>query len=121
MWQEESFRDLKSGGWQWQCTQIDDSRRAERLILVLAVAYAWMLTLGTFVLHADKATQLEVTKGNDGKYSVFRLGLRYMKRMLAVNPAQIYVGLFFAPHQRICQKVSSPQLAPGEKGWDEGV
>ena len=98
MWQEESFRDLKSGGWQWQCTQIDDSRRAERLILVLAVAYAWMLTLGTFVLHADKATQLEVTKGNDGKYSVFRLGLRYMKRMLAVNPARIYVGLFFIPH-----------------------
>jgi hypothetical protein len=97
VWQEESFRDLKSGGWQWQCSLITKPDRAERLILVLALAYAWMLTQGTFVLHAKRAIQLQVTKGRNQTYSIFRLGLRFFKRMLSHDLSQIYVGLFLAP------------------------
>jgi hypothetical protein len=97
MWQEESFRDLKSGGWQWQCTYVTSPDHAHRLVFVLALAYAWMLTQGTLVLHGDSAIQREVFDGRDNKYSLFRSGLRYFKRMAACHLTRIYVGLFFMP------------------------
>jgi len=97
MWQEESFRDLKSGGWQWQCSYVTSPDHACRLLLVLALAYAWMLTQGTFVFHGDKAIQHEVFVGSHNKYSIFRSGLRYFKRMRYVDASRIFVGLFFAP------------------------
>lgn len=109
VWQEESFRDLKSGGWQWQCTYVTTPAHAHRLILVLAVAYAWMLTQGTFVFQADVAVQREVFEGRTNKYSLFRTGLRFFKRMVCVHPANIVMGLCFAPpHHPVFAKVSSP-------------
>src|SRR5258706_922058 len=53
-WQEQSFKDLKSGGWNWQQSQVWQPDHAEVLLLVLALAYAWVLSLGTLVAHADK-------------------------------------------------------------------
>lgn len=97
VWQEESFRDLKSGGWQWQCSYVTSPDHAERLVLVLAVAYAWMLTQGTLVLHGPPEYQDEVYAGRTNKYSLFRSGLRFFKRMVHVNVQAIYVGLFFVP------------------------
>jgi hypothetical protein len=74
-WQEASFRDLKSDGWQWQASRVWTPAHAQRLLLVLALAYAWVLTLGTLVMtDADLAHQ--VTKGHRPTYSIFRLGLR---------------------------------------------
>jgi hypothetical protein len=29
-WQEASFKDLKSGGWQWQASRLTDPQRRER-------------------------------------------------------------------------------------------
>jgi hypothetical protein len=97
MWQEESFRDLKSGGWQWQCTYVTTPDHAHRLVLVLALAYAWMLTQGTLVLHGDTAIQREVFDGLRNKYSLFRSGLRYFKRMSVCQVSRIFVGLLFVP------------------------
>jgi hypothetical protein len=97
MWQEESFRDLKSGGWQWQCTYVTSPDHAQRLLLVLALAYAWMLTQGTLVLNGDQALQREVYDGKHNKYSVFRSGLRLFKRMIHAHIEKIYVGLCFIP------------------------
>lgn len=103
VWQEESFRDLKSGGWQWQCSYVTTPDHAQRLLLALALAYAWMLTQGTFVLYADAALQREVFAGQHNKYSIFRSGLRLFKRMIHADPQKIRVGLFFAPlHQPLC-------------------
>jgi hypothetical protein len=94
---------LKSGGWQWQCSYVTTPDHAQRLLLALSVAYAWMLTQGTFVIYADSALQHEVFVGQHNKYSVFRSGLRFFKRMLHVDPSKIWVGLFFAPHyQPLC-------------------
>lgn len=98
VWQEESFRDLKSGGWQWQGSYVTMPDHAERLILVLAVAYAWMLTQGTFVFHAALDVQREVFAGKDNKFSIFRSGLRFFKRMIHVKVQSIFVGLFFVPY-----------------------
>lgn len=103
MWQEESFRDLKSGGWQWQCSYVTTPDHAQRLILALTAAYAWMLTQGTLVLYADTALQREVFDGKRNKYSIFRSGLRFFKRMSYHDPHKIFIGLFFAPlYQPLC-------------------
>jgi hypothetical protein len=45
-WIEQGFKRLKSGGWDWQHTHMQDPRRAERLWLVMAVATWWCLLVG---------------------------------------------------------------------------
>ncbi|MBT7601657.1 MAG: hypothetical protein HN560_11340 [Anaerolineae bacterium] len=49
VWQEESFRDLKSAGWQWQSSLLRNPEIAERVLLPMALAYAWCLSLGIFL------------------------------------------------------------------------
>jgi len=102
MWQEESFRDLKSGGWQWQRSLVRLPRRAERLVLALALAYAWMLSQGTLLAYAEPALQREVCADRFNKYSLFRSGLRFFKRFVQVDVSKLYLGLFFAPLFKPC-------------------
>ena len=45
-WIEQGFKQLKSGGWQWQHTRMTDPSRAERLWLAIAVATWWLLSVG---------------------------------------------------------------------------
>lgn len=45
-WIEDSFKDLKKGGWQWQNTRMTDPARAARFWLALAVATLWVLSIG---------------------------------------------------------------------------
>ena len=52
-----------------------DARLGQPPAPVLAIAYAWVLTLGSLV-YTDPALQQRVTKGHRPTYSLFRLGLR---------------------------------------------
>ena len=45
-WIENSFKDIKSDGWQWQNTRMSDPARAARLWLALATASLWVVSLG---------------------------------------------------------------------------
>jgi hypothetical protein len=45
-WIEQSFKMLKSGGWQWHRTRMDDPGRAERIWAALALATLWLLEVG---------------------------------------------------------------------------
>jgi hypothetical protein len=45
-WIEQGFKRIKSGGWQWQHTRMDDPARAERLWLAIAIATWWLLSVG---------------------------------------------------------------------------
>ncbi|MHB8752858.1 MAG: hypothetical protein ACYDBJ_27150 [Aggregatilineales bacterium] len=74
-WQEAAFRDLKSDGWQWQTSRIFTPAHANLLVLVLSLAYAWVLTLGTLAFDDPSLYRL-VAKGKTRPYSLFRLGLR---------------------------------------------
>ena len=71
-WQEASFRDLKSDGWQWQASRIFTPHHANLLVLVLAVAYAFVLSLGTLVFDEPALAAQFLDK----HYSLFRNGLR---------------------------------------------
>jgi hypothetical protein len=101
VWQEEGFRDLKSGGWQWQRSQVWQPAHAERLILVLTLAYAWVLTQGTWLTYEDAQTQAEVYDPDPERYSLFRLGLRFLRRQLALF-RPVYPGLLFTPDKLLC-------------------
>lgn len=79
-WQEASFRDLKSDGWQWQRSRVWLPEHAERLVLVMALAYGWSLTHGTLVDKDEGELRPKVTRGRKRRYSLFRLGLRFIAR-----------------------------------------
>lgn len=99
VWQEEAFRDLKGGGWQWQRSRVWLPAHADRLVLVLALAYAWVLTQGTLVLRTPDLLR-RVTRGTRKRFSVFRCGLRFFSLALARHDP-LWVGLFFAPPKRL--------------------
>ncbi len=81
MWEELAFRDFKSGGWQWQKSRVTDPAHANRLWLVLALAYAWVVSLGSQVL-AQVRWRREVTRGHRLQHSVFVMGLRLLTRWM---------------------------------------
>ncbi len=74
-WQEQSFRDLKGGGWQWNHSHVWQPDHADRLLLVLWLAYALTLSFGWWA-YRDPVLRAQVTRGSQIRFSLFRLGLR---------------------------------------------
>jgi hypothetical protein len=76
MWAEESFRDLKSHGWQVEDTAFDDPQRLARLWIFLVVAYAWMLLIGVALLERGwvSAPKRRSTSASVRQWSLFREG-----------------------------------------------
>lgn len=74
-WQEQSFRDLKSFGFHWQASQVWQPAHAQRLLLVLALAYTWVL--------AQAQAWTEPARGSPSRRhpreSLFRRGLRWLR------------------------------------------
>lgn len=96
MWQEEGFRDLKSGGWNWQRSQVRSLSHANRLLLVLVLAYTWTLSLGTLAIRAGKSLRRQLARGRRRRLSVFRLGLRYFYHLCYRHLPLPFI-LFFRP------------------------
>jgi len=46
-WIEQGFKRLKSGGWCWPSTRINDPARTQRFWLVLAVTTLWSMLVGS--------------------------------------------------------------------------
>lgn len=74
-WQEQSFRDLKGGGWQWDHSHVWQPDHADRLLLVLWLAYALTLSFG-WCAYRDPVLRAQATRGTRIRFSLFRLGLR---------------------------------------------
>ena len=74
MWEELTFRDCKSGGWQWQNSRVWKPERADMLWLAMSAAYVWMLSLGAKVCLSPKIHRAAVG-GNPDSVNVFMLGL----------------------------------------------
>lgn len=78
-WQEQSFRDFKSGGWQWSSSRIRCPQHMARFMVILVVAYGWILGLGSYAVHWGKARSL--TRRDTGEkrrqWSLFKEGLQF--------------------------------------------
>ncbi len=46
---ENMFKDMKSKGFQLECTHVTDRERLNNLMSILAIAYVWMIRIGTWV------------------------------------------------------------------------
>ena len=101
-WQEQSFRDLKSGGWNWSRSYVRCPQRMTGLIAILVVAYAWTLSMGCQAVKTGLARSL--TKGKRPKprrqWSLFKEGLMYF--IERVTPRYFCPPLQFIPDQRLC-------------------
>jgi hypothetical protein len=74
-WVEQSFKVIKSGGWQWQRTRMEDPERAARLWAALALATLWLLEVGG---AAEASIRPETVPGWTAparRHAVFQQGL----------------------------------------------
>lgn len=101
MWQEASFRDLKSGGWQWGASRVRQPDHVERLLVVLVVAYVWVIALGSQRVAQHCAHPLHATKAGGWRrhWSLFKDGLDYFVEY--VHRYAVCLGLLFIPDTRL--------------------
>ena len=87
---EQSFRDDKSGGFDLEHTRLQHAQRIDHLLLAMAIATLWCHELGEFVLKQGEPARCLVDPAHERTLSLFQLGLRWLKRILAT-------GLHFLP------------------------
>ncbi len=78
------FKDCKSNGWNWQRSHVWEPEHANRLWLVMALAYVWVIGLGARV-QDDRQLLAELTRGTGPPNSLFNLGLRYFQRWVSLG------------------------------------
>jgi len=87
---EQSFRDDKSGGFDMEHTRLQHAQRIDHLLLAMAIATLWCHELGEFIIEQGDHLRCQVDPAHKRALSLFQLGLRWLKRMLAT-------GLLFLP------------------------
>lgn len=83
MRQEQSFRDEKSHGFQWQQSRVREPAHADRLLLIMALAMTWLIELGLRLIKQGRRADLE--RRDRRTLSVFQLALRYLSRLLTTG------------------------------------
>lgn len=100
-WEEQAFRDLKSGGWQWQSCRISHPDHLERLLVLLTLAYAWCIALGSQAIKNNKGRTLQ--KHADGAvrryWSLFKEGLQYFFEVILRETE--FITFAFTPDPRM--------------------
>lgn len=76
--EEQSFRDDKSSGFDWNASRVRDPAHMDRLLLILQLASCFVLAQGVFVLHHGFRHLLE--RPDRPTLSLFSLGLRWLDR-----------------------------------------
>jgi hypothetical protein len=77
MWQEESFRDQKSSGFQLQQSRIRKPDHANRLLLALVLAQLWTTSLGYYVQKQGLRHFFERRRRKE--LSIFQRGIRFFR------------------------------------------
>ncbi|MCZ7570767.1 MAG: transposase [Ardenticatenaceae bacterium] len=80
-WTEELYGDLKGHGLDLEATHLRHADRIERLVLVAALVYTWLLTLGSWVVKRGFRAQVDRKRRRDKSY--FRIGWDWLERQLA--------------------------------------
>jgi hypothetical protein len=101
-WQEQSFRDLKSGGWQWSCSRLRCPERMARFLMILVVAYTWVLGVGSYAIHWGRARSLTRRPMGERRrqWSIFKEGLQLFTDYILRQG--VGLKLCFVSDQRLC-------------------
>ncbi len=100
-WQEQSFRDLKSGGWHWGESHIQQPAHMARLLILLSVAYAWMIAVGSQAVALGKSQPLvrEKTGKVRRHWSLFKEGVRFFIEV--IHRHTYWLDWLFMPDPRV--------------------
>jgi hypothetical protein len=82
-WCEQTHRDDKSHGFNWQQSRVRNPAHAHRLLLAIALATLLAISLGTWVLKRGWRRVLESTR--ERRLSIFQLGLRWLSSAVNQN------------------------------------
>ena len=74
-------------------TRLQHVERIDHLLLAMAIATLWCHELGEFILKQGNTFRSQVDPAHKRTLSLFQLGLRWLKRVLAT-------GLHFLPNFR---------------------
>lgn len=83
-WCEQTFRDEKGCGFQWDKSHVRSPERAARLVLVMVLATLLAISLGTWLLKSGRRGELDPHTRR--RLSLFQLGLRWLHH-LSILPA----------------------------------
>jgi Transposase DDE domain len=83
-WQEQSFRDLNSGGWHWDESLIRRPDHVTRWLVILVIAYCWTVALGSQALKVGRGQPLirRAQALPERCYSLFPDGLDFLCEQL---------------------------------------
>jgi hypothetical protein len=95
-WIEPMFRDDKSMGFNLQTSHLRDPKRVARLLLIVCLAYLWILFLGTLAVFSC-AIRL-ISRADRRDCSLFSYGLRWLRRFLRLN---LYIPVRFCPYRSL--------------------
>lgn len=92
-WHEQSFRDLKSFGLNWQMSQTYHPAHAHRLVFVLAIVYAWIVSQALLFTPDERLSPSR----SHPRQSIFRRGLRWLRQQMNFSASTLSAGLNFTP------------------------
>lgn len=87
MWIETVFRDWQSGGFHLDRSGIADGGRLLRLLLPLAIAYLWLVSLGRWVVKKGYRPLIDDGTARNWHYSLFQLGVGWKERLSSYTQA----------------------------------
>jgi hypothetical protein len=85
---EEMFSDFKARGFDLERSQLQHTARLSRLILVIALLYIWIITMARRVCVTGLLSSLTYRR-RDRRYSMFQIGLRWLKKQLSLGKVLI--------------------------------
>ncbi len=74
---ESTFQDMKSRGWQWEASHVRQRDRLERLLLVLFLAFWWLMHLAASCIHHGRRARYDRHDRRDK--GLLRLGRLYLR------------------------------------------
>lgn len=87
MWIETVFRDWQSGGFHLDRSGITDGNRLLRLLIPLAIAYLWLVSLGRWVVKKGYRALIDDGTAHEWHYSLFQLGVGWKVRLSSYTQA----------------------------------
>jgi Transposase DDE domain len=95
MWIETVFRDWQSGGFHLDETGIDERERLARLLIVLALAYLWLVSLGRWVVKRGYRRRIDDGSARQWHFSLFQLGVGWLERLHSfTQPVPVLLYLY---------------------------
>lgn len=87
MWIETVFRDWQSGGFHLDKCGLPDTTRVARLLLVLAIAYLWLVSVGRWVVKRGYRRLIDDGSSHKWHFSLFQLGVGWKEHLASYTLA----------------------------------